>query len=189
METKILSYKPSSARNSKVQGSESISYSIHNWEIVEKNKYRRLLLLQLYLKNVAKEKRSFRFGSQSETCAVHPKAFRFLALKEFVVLERTKKIGNVMLANRNTEMCSEMCIPDHSHTTILFRPLGPHFLCFTIVRTLRKVITIIRVRHYSSLQDLTIICLLWFCSICWSYITSDFLSIEIFCNYWLKISI
>ena len=49
-----------------------------------------------------------------------------------------------MLANRNMETCSEMCIPDHSHTAILFRSLGSHsLLCLTIVRTLTYLLTLL----------------------------------------------
>ena len=65
---------------------------MYDGEIVEQNKHRRLLL-QLYLKNVAKDRRSFRLGSQRVKCAGHTKPLFFLALKEFVVLElaHTKK--------------------------------------------------------------------------------------------------
>lgn len=71
---------------------------------------------------------------KGQHCAIHPKAFLFLALKEFVVVDLTKKKkkkkGTFMFANRNTKTCSEMCTLDHSYTAIPFRPLGPHFLLF-----------------------------------------------------------
>jgi hypothetical protein len=137
MELKILTYKPSSARNSKTQRSKRFSSSIYNREIAEKIRYRRLLL-QLYLKNVAKERPSFRLGSQRVTFAAHPKVFLFLALKEFVAHSSPSS---------------------HNHTYFHWG----HTFFFTIVRTLNNVIAIIRARHYSSLPDLPIICLRWFC--------------------------
>ena len=70
--------------------SSRVKGSIYNRELFEKIKYQHFLL-QLYFKNIAIERRSFRLGSQRLTCAVHPKAFLFLALKEFLVLELAKK--------------------------------------------------------------------------------------------------